>query len=104
MNFLFKWCIFTKLIKLSNLIILTTFVIIGCSHHSGNPSTLTAAQNADYRYALYLCEQEANAHCWSPIWASALYVNEIKEHYKQSGCMEDWTGVCLEKQGYRLIE
>ena len=93
-----------KLIKLSSLIILATFVIIGCSLYTGNPSTLTAAQNADYRYARQLCEQKANARCWSPVWASVLYINEIKEHRKQSGCMEDWIGACLEKHGYRLSD
>ena len=77
---------------------------MGCSHYNGDPVTLTAAQNADFRYARQLCEQKANARCWRPVWASPLYVSETKEYRKQSGCMEDWMEACLEKQGYRLVE
>ena len=82
---------------------LTAILIIGCSNHNGDHLNSIAAQDGHFRYVSNLCEKEAEARCWSPVGPSPLYVNEINEYFKQSGCMKDWVRGCMEKHGYTFV-
>ncbi len=89
-----------KIGKLILLIIVAVIMVSGCSGKKEISQTSIASENPEYRRIKDLCEQEAQGRCWEPADSSPIWLNEIRENYKQSKCKKERISTCMEKHGY----